>query len=198
MKKECKRNDRARVAAVFLDRDGTIIEDRGDLCDPSQVVFFKDTIFSLRSLSECYHLFIVTNQSGVARGTISMRDVERVNSHIASFLAEHGVPIAATYVCPHDRMSECLCIKPKPYFLRKAESVFGVDLSRSFVIGDHPHDIDFAASVGATGIYVLSGHGGKHRKETTADTIITDGIKGAAEYILGLALPLDVDDSQRH
>lgn len=195
MKKAGKRNYRSHVAAVFLDRDGTIIEDRGDLSDPSQVVFFRDTVSSLRQLNEYYDLFIVTNQSGVGRGIISMKDVDQVNAHIASCLARHGVPIAATYVCPHERKSGCLCIKPEPYFLKKAESEFGVDLSRSFVIGDHPHDIDFAVSAGATGIYVLSGHGLKHREEISTDTIITDGIGEAAKYILGRTLPFDVDDS---
>ena len=171
-------------AAVFLDRDGTIIEDRGDLFEPSQVVFFKDTVSSLRSLCERYDLLIVTNQSGVAKGTISMPDVERVNSHVASYLAQHGVPILATYVCPHERKAGCHCIKPNPYFLKKAESDFGIDLSRSFVIGDHPHDVELAASVGGTGIYVLSGHGMKHLGELSGHIVVTNGIGEATEHIL--------------
>ncbi len=177
-----------RRAAVFLDRDGTIIEDRGDLSDPSQVVFFPDTVASLRRLCDHFTLFIVTNQSGVGKGTISMKDVERVNGHVVSYLAEHGVPIAATYVCPHTSESGCRCIKPNSYFLKKAEGEFGIDIQRSFAIGDHPHDVEFATRAGATGIYVLSGHGTKHLGELSADTIITDGIQEAVERILELAL----------
>jgi D-glycero-D-manno-heptose 1,7-bisphosphate phosphatase len=171
-------------AAVFLDRDGTIIEDRGDLCDPSQIVFFPETIPSLHSLRDHFSLFIVTNQSGVAKGTLSMHAVDRVNSHIASYLAHHGIPIVVTYVCPHERASGCQCIKPKPHFLRKAEQDFGIDLRSSFVVGDHPHDVELAHNVGATGIYVLSGHGMKHRGEIPNDAIVTDGIGEATKQIL--------------
>ena len=169
---------------MFLDRDGTIIEDRGDLSDPAQVVFFRDTVSWLRRLSDHFTLFIVTNQSGVAKGMISIQDVERVNSYVTSYLARYGVPIVATYVCPHERASGCHCIKPNPHFLKKAEGDYGIDLRSSFVIGDHPHDVDFALGVGATGIYVLSGHGMKHRGELSEEAVVANGIAEAAEYIL--------------
>ena len=179
----CKRENTPRPA-VFLDRDGTLIEDRGDLFLPEQVVFFSDTISSLQRLQEHFDLFIVTNQPGVAGGTLSAQDVARVNSHIISRLAESGVRIVATYVCPHDRTDGCLCIKPKPYFLRKAERDHCIDLQHSFVIGDHPHDVEFAKSAGAKGIYLLSGHGMKHRAELSGNTPVVDGIREAAELII--------------
>jgi D-glycero-D-manno-heptose 1,7-bisphosphate phosphatase len=134
--------------------------------------------------SDHFALFIVTNQSGVAKGTIFMEDVERVNAYVCSYLAEHGVPIAVTYVCPHERVSGCRCIKPHSYFLKEAERNFGIDLERSFAIGDHPHDVHFATRVGATGVYVLSGHGMKHREEIPANTFIADGIRDATDQIL--------------
>ncbi|MEW6332735.1 MAG: HAD-IIIA family hydrolase [Thermodesulfobacteriota bacterium] len=178
-------NDEAEPrAAVFLDRDGTIIEDRGDLSEPSQVVFFEDTVASLRRLGERYLLVIVTNQPGVAKGTITMEDVARVNGHIASTLARHGVSLLATYVCPHERAAGCRCIKPNPYFLREAEREYGIELQRSFMIGDHPHDMTFAAGGGTTGVYVLTGHGMSHRGEVPADVVVADGIGEAAEWIL--------------
>jgi D-glycero-D-manno-heptose 1,7-bisphosphate phosphatase len=170
--------------AVFLDRDGTIIEDRGDLSDPGQVVFFRDTVGALCRLAEHFALFVVTNQSGVAKGTISFEDVRRVNSYIEEFLAAHGAHLTATYVCPHERSSGCQCIKPKPYFLKEAERDYAIDLQRSFVIGDHPHDVEFAMQGGATGIYVLSGHGMKHRGELSGQVIIVDGIRAATDQIL--------------
>jgi len=172
---------------VFLDRDGTIIEERGDLSEPSQVMFFRDTVPSLRRLCPRFALFIVTNQSGVAKGTITLQDVARVNAHIDSYLREHGIPLNAVYVCPHDRSSGCQCIKPNPYFLRKAEQDFGIDLGGSFVIGDHPHDVEFALKAGANGIYVLSGHGTKHRHEIPKDTVVANGIREATEIILARA-----------
>jgi histidinol-phosphate phosphatase family protein len=171
-------------AAVFLDRDGTIIEDRGDLSDPAHVVFFKDTVPALRLLADYFALFIVTNQSGVAKGTITIEDVQRVNDYVEKYLADEGAPIAATYVCPHQRSSGCQCIKPNPYFLKEAERDFGINLRRSFVIGDHPHDVEFATRVGATGVYVLSGHGMKHRADVAVQAIIVDGIREATERIL--------------
>lgn len=173
--------------AVFLDRDGTIIEDRGDLSDPKHVVFFRDTVTALRRLAGSFALFIVTNQSGVAKGTIRIEDVRRVNDHVSTFLAQHGIRITATYVCPHERSSGCRCIKPNPFFLQEAERDFAIDLGRSFVIGDHPHDVELAARVGATGIYVLSGHGAKHRGDVSAQTIVVDGIREAVERILAPA-----------
>ena len=187
-----------RIPAVFLDRDGTIIEDRGDLSNPSQVVFFKDTVSSLRCLSAHFALFIVTNQPGVAKGTISMQEVEHVNNHIGSYLSEHGIPLLATYVCPHERVSACHCIKPNPYFLKKAERDFGIDLRRSFVIGDHPHDVELAKNVGANAIYLLSGHGIKHRDEISRDTEVAGGIQEATKIILEwVKTTQEIENNQR-
>jgi histidinol-phosphate phosphatase family protein len=167
-----------------LDRDGTIIEDRGELSDPVQVMFFKDTVTALRRLADHFALFIVTNQSGVAKGTITIEDVHRVNDYVEKYLAARGAPITATYVCPHQRSSGCQCIKPKSHFLKEAERHFGIDLRRSFVVGDHPHDVELATRVGATGMYVLSGHGMKHRGEIPMQTIVVDGIREATDQIL--------------
>lgn len=171
-------------AAVFLDRDGTIIEDRGHLRHPSQVAFFADTVPSLQRLQRDFDLFVVTHQSGVAKGLISQKDVTLVNTYIESELAGAGVRIQATYVCPHDRNEGCHCIKPKPFFLWKAREEHGLDLRRSFVVGDHPHDVALAANAGATGIYVLTGHGMKHREELCADALCVAGIGEAVDLIV--------------
>ena len=169
--------------AVFLDRDGTIIEDRGHLSDPSQVVFFDDTVPALLRLSERFKLFMVTNQSGVAKGVVTLADVDRVNRHVASYLDRHGIEITETYVCSHERADGCRCIKPKPYFLERAREDHGVDLARSFSIGDHPHDAEFAESAGGTGILVLTGHGAKHRAELPEGTLVAEGIREAVDLI---------------
>jgi D-glycero-D-manno-heptose 1,7-bisphosphate phosphatase len=169
---------------VFLDRDGTVIEDRGVLAEPSDVVFFPDTADALRRLQDRFLLFLVTNQPGVARGAITLNDVDRVNARIVSYLAEHGVTITAVYVCPHERSDGCLCIKPNPYFLHKAAAEHGVDLPRSFTIGDHPHDVEFAQSVGARGVYVRTGHGEKHLPELPAGEVVVSGIGEAVNWIL--------------
>ncbi len=172
-----------RNAAIFLDRDGTIIEDRGHLRDPSDVVLFPGTFLALRKLQDYFLLFIVTNQAGIAEGKISLDDANRVNSGIVAALAEGGVEVTDVYVCPHRRSDNCHCIKPKPYFVKKAAKDYRIDLQRSFVVGDHPHDIQLARNVRARGVYVLTGHGRKHLTEVLDDTCIVPGIMEAAEKI---------------
>ncbi|MBM4043710.1 MAG: HAD family hydrolase [Planctomycetes bacterium] len=170
--------------AVFLDRDGTLMEDRGHIRSPSEVIFFPDSPAALQRLGKQFLLFIVTNQPGVAEGVVTMEEVERVHAHVVAQLAQWGIHIHEVYVCPHRRSENCGCIKPRPYFLLKAAESYGLDLSRSFVVGDHPHDMDFAHSVGASGVYVLTGHGAKHRSELADPTLVVPGIRQAADWIL--------------
>lgn len=171
-------------AAVFLDRDGTLIEDRGHLASPSEVVFIPGAEEALRELQKEFVLFIVTNQSGVARGEITLENVDRVNAHLLERLAKSGVRIAAVYSCPHQRSDNCACIKPKPHFLERAAADFAVDLERSFSVGDHPHDVELARNAGGCGVYVRTGHGMKHLAELRGDAAIVADIGEAAHWIL--------------
>jgi histidinol-phosphate phosphatase family protein len=177
-------NRSASRPAVFLDRDGTLIEDRGNLRCTADVVFFPDTVASLRMLQHDFVLFIVSNQAGVAAGELTAGQVEQVNGYVVDQLAGVGVTIAEVYWCPHKRSDNCPCIKPNPYFLRLAAEQHGVDLSRSFVIGDHPHDVYLADNAGARGIYVLSGHGLKHRRDVKGIYPVVRGMAEAAEWIM--------------
>ncbi len=174
--------------AVFLDRDGTLIEDRGYLREASEVVFYPETVEALARLEQHFLLFLVTHQPWVARGILTLDDVNRVNARVVSHLAEHGVTISAVYVCPHERSEGCSCIKPNPYFLHRAAAEHGVDLRRSFTVGDHPHDVEFARAVGARGIYVRTGHGSKHLAELAPGEIAVAGIGEAADRILELMI----------
>ncbi len=170
--------------AAFLDRDGTIIEDRGHLRSPAEVVFYPETVRALQRLQEHFDLFIVTHQPGIAGGLVSEAEVEEVNRHVATELLRQGVRIAAVYCCPHRREDRCRCIKPEPFFLEEAARQFGVDLKASFVVGDHPHDVTLAQNAGARGVYVLTGHGRKHRAEAPAGAPIVPGIWEAVDWIL--------------
>ena len=183
-------------AAIFLDRDGTIIEDRGHLHSPTEVFFYPGVVELLRQLQKHFLLYIVTNQSGVAKGIISYNDVDRVNVHIVTTLAEEGVAITDVYVCPHDHKDNCRCIKPKPHFLEKAAKDYHIDLQRSFVVGDHPCDVQLAKNIGARGIYVLTGHGRKHVAELPEDTEIASGIMEAAEKIISHHLEATASGSE--
>jgi hypothetical protein len=106
-----------------------------------------------------------------------------VNDYVVAHLREEGVEIREVYTCPHQRSDGCACIKPNPFFLRKAERDHGVDVSRSFVVGDHPTDVELAANAGARGIYVLSGHGEKHRAEVRVPCAVVPGISEAVDRV---------------
>ncbi|MFH0964022.1 MAG: HAD-IIIA family hydrolase [Planctomycetota bacterium] len=173
--------------AVFLDRDGTLIEDRGHIRLCSEVHFLPETAEALRRLREHFLFFIVTNQPGVAEGLLTLDDVDRVNAHVVRELAEEGVAISEVYSCPHRRTDDCTCIKPKPHFLHRASERYHLDLSRSFVIGDHPHDMELARAVGAHGVYVLTGHGAKHVGELPDDAVIASSILEAVDIVLANA-----------
>lgn len=149
-------------------------------------MFFPETFAALRSLDERFALFIVTNQPGVAEGVITPADVETVNRAIVGRLANEGVAIEAVYFCPHRRADGCRCIKPNPHFLLAARREHRIDLGQSFVVGDHPHDVELAERAGATGIYVLTGHGQKHRTELPPGQFVAEGIAQAARMALSL------------
>jgi len=170
--------------AIFLDRDGTLIEDVGFIRLPSEVVFFQDAITSLQRLKGRYLLFLVTNQPGIGHGILQHEDVERINRFVVDAFTREGVTISAVYYCPHTRDQGCDCIKPAPYFMLKAAEEFHIDLSRSFVIGDHPHDVEMAKNVGARGIYLLTGHGKKHRHELLSGVPVAENMKEAIRMIL--------------
>jgi len=170
--------------AIFWDRDGTLIEDRGHLSDVGDVVFYSGTIDALRRLGRSFLFFIVTNQSGVAEGAISLADAERINACVVRRLLDSGITISAVYVCPHRRIDKCACMKPNPYFLHKAAEDFSVSLPDSFVVGDHPHDVELAERAGARGVYVCTGHGLKHLGELRGRQVVVPDIQAAADWIL--------------
>lgn len=171
-------------SAVFLDRDGTLIEDRGNLSRPEQVVFYPDTFSALKKLQEHYLLIIVTNQRGISDGEIGREDADRVNAYVVQELEKKGIRITEVYVCPHKREEGCDCIKPKPYFLYQAAEKYHIDLKKSFSVGDHLHDVTFAENAGGKGIFVLTGHGEKHSADLTEDVTVVPGIREVAEFIL--------------
>jgi len=171
-------------AAIFLDRDGTLIEDVGIITDPSQIRLYPETIPTLRELGRHFELFVVTNQNGIAKGVITPQQADAVNAALDQTLRQHGVAIRRWYVCPHHRHDGCACIKPNPTFLRQAAAAFGLDLKRSYVIGDHPHDPATADAVGATGLYVLTGHGQRHLSELPEKYPVFQNLSAAAEWIL--------------
>ncbi len=170
--------------AVFLDRDGTLIEDVGILDSIEQIKLYSDTVRALRKLQEKYLLFVITNQSGVSNGLLTMEEVDKVNNKLNEILREEGVHIQHWYVCPHCREDNCSCIKPKPEFVLQAQQNYNLDLSHSFVIGDHPHDVMTGNSEGVFGLYLMTGHGNRHLSDLPKSKLVFHRISDAVEWIL--------------
>lgn len=173
-----------KQAAIFLDRDGTLIQDLGYLKNPQEVEFFPETFPTLLKLQEQFLLFIITNQSGISKGITSANEVKLVNDYIVEALKTNGIIISAVFCCPHTNEDNCACKKPKPYFIHQAAELYHLSLDDSYMIGDHPSDMECGLNAGVTPIYVLTGHGEKHKTELNSECIICGNIAEAAKCIL--------------
>jgi histidinol-phosphate phosphatase family protein len=153
--------------AIFLDRDGTIIKDKGYVNDIKDIVFYDFTFDCLKELQKNFLLFIITNQPGVGKGLIESDNLDRIHSYILKKMSEHAIDIREVYICPHLKEDRCVCRKPNTFFIEQAKEKYSLDLENSYIIGDHPSDIELAIRVKANGIYLLTGHGQKHYRELT-------------------------------
>jgi D-glycero-D-manno-heptose 1,7-bisphosphate phosphatase len=183
--------------AVFLDRDGTLIEERNYLCRPEDVVVFPGVGRALGLLRAAgFKLFIVSNQSGVGRGYFTLADVERVNLHLAGELARDGATFDKIYIAPEAPDAPSRGRKPSPQFLFDARDEFGVDLTRSYMIGDKLIDLEAGWNAGVkkcvlvrTGYGVQTEHSAAEQLRravvvndlNAATTFIQNDIKGVAE-----------------
>ena len=185
----------ATDAAVFLDRDGTLIHDVGFLSRPGQVRFFPWTLDALRAFNRAgLKVVVVSNQSGVARGYFDLEAVDRVHRHIDAQLAAAGVRIDAYYYCPHHPQGTvaafaqaCACRKPARGLVDRAAADLGVDPGRSFVVGDRWVDVRLARAVGGRGLLVRTGEGEAESAappdDVSADAIVSNLIE-ATGWIL--------------
>ena len=172
--------------AVFLDRDGTIMEDSNYVGDVTRVVLIAGAAPALKRLQDAgYQLFIITNQSGVGRGYFTREAVEAIHAHLDEYFGSAGVRFDRYYVCPHHPEDNCDCRKPKPRFLIEAAREYGLDLSRCFMIGDRASDIQAGATAGAKTVLVLTG-GGRETlaKQEAKPDFVAEDIGEAAAWIL--------------
>jgi histidinol-phosphate phosphatase family protein len=171
--------------AVFLDRDGTINEDVGDFCSQDKLIFIQGAIEALRILQKRFLLFIITNQSGIGKNLFTEEEFLQFSKTYDTLLKSKGIKIKYTYYCPHTKEEDCHCRKPNTYFLKQAERDYDIDLKNSYVIGDHPHDIEMAHNVGARSVYLLTGHGKKHRRELLKEPdFVANDLYEAAVWII--------------
>jgi D-glycero-D-manno-heptose 1,7-bisphosphate phosphatase len=193
--------DRSTRPAVFLDRDGVLVEEVHFLTSADQLKLLPGVADALRALQERFSIIVVTNQSGIARGYLTENDLTGIHGSLAILLAAEEVGVDAFYYCPHlaegtvaAYRQDCACRKPQPGMLLRASEDFGIDLARSFLVGDMPRDIQAGDAAGVKSI-LLSEHG----DADAASWMIAKGISEAADLILAATEVIGSDsDSPDH
>jgi D-glycero-D-manno-heptose 1,7-bisphosphate phosphatase len=174
--------------AVFLDRDGTLIEEAGYLDCLDRLVFYPYTVDAVRVLNRAgFAVVVITNQAGIARGIVGEAFVGEAHRHIADRLEAGGAKIDGFYYCPHYQTGTvdpyvrvCDCRKPEPGLLRRAEADLDLDLAGSFMVGDRWHDVGAGRAAGARTVLLRSGLGRREEQapppglapDAVADTLI--------------------------
>lgn len=179
--------------AVFLDRDGTINEERDYLFRCEEFRFIPGVPQAIKKLNDAGLLVVVvTNQSGVARGYYSESDVERLHHFIQQQLATIGAHIDAFYYCPHHPTKgqgvykrACCCRKGEPGMLLQAAQEHDIDLARSYIVGDKLADVEAGLAAGCTPLLVLTGYGAKQRHQMPEQTAICADLTAAVTIICG-------------
>ncbi|MEK7793013.1 MAG: HAD family hydrolase [Candidatus Hydrogenedentota bacterium] len=158
--------------AVFFDRDGTLIVDKGYLADPDGVELLPGAAEAVEFFVKARYVpIIVTNQSGIGRGYYAAAKVEAVNARTIELFAARGVSISHVYYCPHAPDDGCECRKPAPGMLLRAAAELGLDIERSIMIGDKPSDIEAGRAAGC-GINVLLGDAPARAGVHTAPSVL--------------------------
>lgn len=175
--------------AVFLDRDGTLIEERDYLRDPDQVAVFPGAGESLKRLQDAgFLLVIVSNQSGVGRGYFTLADVTKVQARVDREFARYGVKFDRCYIAPEAPDQPSRGRKPSPQFLFDARDELRVDLARSYMIGDKLIDLQCGWNAGVRqSLLVRTGYGAELEKAKQGDldgAIVVNDLAAAADWIL--------------
>ena len=152
-----------RRPAVFLDRDGVLNQNRADYVRTWQQVEFLPGVFQAmqRLAASPFVIVVVTNQSAVGRGLMTAEGLAVINGGIVQQVQQAGGRIDAVYACPHRPDEGCPCRKPRPGMLLQAAQDLGIDLARSFLVGDAISDLEAATAAGCRPLMVLTGRGRK-------------------------------------
>lgn len=165
-------NSSQSVPAVFLDRDGVVIEDRNYAYRIEDLHLIHGAVDAMKQiLDRGYLLVLVTNQTGIARGFFTIADLEKFHLHLQNKLAASGVELRHIYYCPHfaggsvERFAiDCECRKPKPGMLLRAASELGIDLKKSFMVGDKESDVQAGQAAGCSSILITKEKSLEHGK----------------------------------
>ena len=176
--------------AVFIDRDGTINEEKEYLYRTDEFTFIPGAPQAIRLLKEAgYLVIVVTNQSGVARGYYTEEDVHLLHRHIAALLEQSGARVDAWFYCPHHPAGRgsyalpCSCRKPLPGMLMQAAARYDIDLESSIMIGDKLVDVEAGAAAGCRSILVRTGYGSEEEPRCRNGVEIFDNLLAAAESL---------------
>ena len=175
--------------AVFLDRDGTLIEDKNFLRSPEDVVILPGACSALQRLgSGGFQLFIVSNQSGVGRGYFTLAEVEKVNLRLKEEFGREGVHFEKIYVAPESPEMPSRGRKPSPQFLFDARDEFGVNLAESYLVGDKLSDLECGWNAGVKKcVLVRTGYGRQTERESLNQigrATVVDDVAAGADWIL--------------
>ena len=160
-----------RDFAVFVDRDGTINLEIDFLSSPTQLELIPRSAEAIHILNAMnIPVFVITNQSGIARGYLTVDDLINIHNAMTDMLSLQHATITEYFYCPHHPsegisayVKDCDCRKPNPGMLLEASRRYGIDLKKSFVVGDKCIDMQTAKNVGATAIQVSTGYGSKEK-----------------------------------
>jgi D-glycero-D-manno-heptose 1,7-bisphosphate phosphatase len=146
---------------VLVDRDGTVNEERNHLRDPRELAMIPGSAQALVRLRDelGMGIVIVTNQADVGRGALSLEALDEIHVRLRTLLAADGATVDAIEVCPHRPEDRCDCRKPAPGMALRAAARFGFDPTESFIVGDHAKDMQMGRAIGATTLFVRTGHG---------------------------------------
>lgn len=173
-------------AAVFLDRDGTLIEDVGYPRDPEEVRLLPGVPAALRRLAAAgLRLVVVSNQSGIGRGLIRTEEASAVHDRLVAHLGGQGIVLDGAKYCPHAPGEGCDCRKPAPGMLLDAAAELDLDLGSSFMIGDKQSDVEAGRRAGCRATVLLA----TGAAETGAADHVAADLGSAADLILGLDVP---------
>lgn len=187
---------RRKVPAIFIDRDGVLNEERDHLATPDEVALLPGVADALARLNRSVQrTVVVTNQPVIARGECTVEGLERIHARLDCLLARSGAYLDALYYCPHhpDRgfpgevpslKIACSCRKPETGLVGRAAAELGVDLARSWMIGDTTTDVELARRCDLRSILVRTGHAGRDRKFACRPDFIVPDFAAAVDFIL--------------
>lgn len=183
--------------AIFLDRDGTLADEIGYVNHISRFRLLPFAVDAVRRINDAGYLAVlVTNQAGVARGYFPESLIHDVHARLRENMESGGARLDGIYFCPHHPSAgelpyrrACDCRKPKPGLLLRAADELGIDLGRSFMIGDRYNDVQVGWNAGTKGIFVKTGYGlgewtYQRQRWPKAPDVVADHVLEALERIL--------------